>query len=170
MDQKTNAEVRSFLGRSRTWLVFFAGVALGCLVPYALASFYGPKSDTTYEDPLTGRRKYESIWLGTTLSERIEESEVSRWADRNSAPGIFYGQYGWNRITREERDWFTSTSIACGRFHDIPELIFRKKIVIDGLTPEEVLQKYQGEIVAEYQEHVSIIGTQKKWGAKRIKK
>ena len=169
-DQKSNAEAKPLLRRSRTWLVFFAGIALGCLLPYALAFFYGPKSDTFYEDPLTGRRKRESIWLGVTLSDQIEENEVSKWADQNSAPGIYYAQYGWTQITREERGWFTSASIACGGGHDIPARIFRKEIAIKGLTSGEALQKYQGEIVTEFQEHYSTIGTQQKWAAKRIKK
>jgi hypothetical protein len=153
--------------RSRGWRIFFAGVVIGGLVPFALAVLCGPHSKATYEDPLTGRHMHESIWLGMTTSSHIEENEVSKWADRNSIQGIYPARYGWSVITREARGWFSRSSIACGGGLDIPNQIFRGQIALDGLTREQALQQYQTDLVAAYNEHGSMIGAQRKWLAYR---
>jgi hypothetical protein len=151
----------------RRWSYFFAGMVTGCLLPLALAYCFGPKSTAVYEDPLTGRRMRESIWLDLTLSRQIEENEVSKWADGNSIPEVYPARFGWTAITREERGWFSRRSIACGGGYDIPNRILRGQIAIEGLTPEKTLQKYQTEFIAAFNEHESAVGIQRAWSAKQ---
>lgn len=142
--------------------MFFAGVAIAWLVPLAVAYRYGPKSHTSYEDPLTGRTKEESIWLGITLSSRIDKNEVAEWADRHSIEGIYSAKYGWLVSSTSQRWWFTGSMIGCGGY-GIPYRIYRGGIAIPGLTREETLQKYQTECVLAYEEHGSLMGVQDRW-------
>jgi hypothetical protein len=165
IEQKPVVEVGPAAPCWHGWRAFICGLSLGCLVPLAVACFWGPKSETSYEDPLTGRRKRESNWLGLALSNQVDEDEVSRWADRNSIPGTYPARYGWTVISRTQRGWFSPSWIACGGGFDIPKRIFHKEIAIDGLTREETLQRYQTELVAAYTEHHSTIAAQRKWGA-----
>jgi hypothetical protein len=165
--QQPVVERRPAVSWRHGWRTFICGLLLGSLVPLAAAWFFGPKFAATYEDPLTGRRKHESIWVGLTLSNQVEENEVSRWADRHSIPDIYPGRFGWTPITRTERRWFSASSIACGGGYDIPKRIFDGKIAMDGLTREEILQRYQADIVAAYAEHASTTGAQRKWVASK---
>lgn len=148
--------------RPRDWRMFFAGVAVAWLVPLAVAYRYGPASHTDYEDPLTGRTKRESIWLGITLSSKVEVGEVAEWADRNSLSGMYPAKYGWSVSSTSVRWWFTGTLIACGGY-GIPYRISDGQIVVPGLTREETLQKYQAECVTAYEEHGSLMRIQEKW-------
>ena len=166
-DQKPDVEERPATSRWRDWRSFVAGVIFGCLVPFAVAFFGGPRSAATYEDSLTGRYLRESTWLGMTLCHRVEENEVSQWADRNSIEGSYPAQYGWTVVTREERGWFSGSTIACGGGFNIPNQIFNGQIAIEGLTREETLRRYQAELVASFNEHGSIIGAQRKWQANK---
>jgi hypothetical protein len=109
----------------------------------------------------------ESIWLGVELSKEIEENEVSRWADKNSIPDVYPARYGWTVIASTQRGWFSRGSIGCDGGFDIPSRIFRGQIAIDGLTREQVLQSYQTEFIAAYNEHGSTIGAQREWAAKQ---
>lgn len=140
---------------------------IGLLIPLALAYFFGAKSETTYEDQMTGRLKHESNWIGLMLYEKIEENEVSKWADNNSLQGLYPAQYGWTAVSSHGRGWFSSTEIACGGGHAIPLWIFMGKIKMDGLTREEVLKRYQTEVIALYNEHHSIESAERIWLAKR---
>lgn len=109
----------------------------------------------------------ESIWLGVALSKEIEENEVSHWADKNSIADVYPARYGWTKITFTQRGWFSRGSIGCGGGFDIPSRIFRGQIAIEGMTREQVLQSYQTEFIAAYNEHGSTIGAQRKWSAKQ---
>jgi hypothetical protein len=146
----------------RGWSIFLAGVAFGCVLPVAIAFISGPRTQSVSEDPLTGRRLQTSTWLGMKLSRQIQENEVSQWADANSISGIYPARFGWSLVTSESKGWFSPTTIACGGY-GIPEQIHRGAIAIDGLTREEVLRKYQSELVAYYKEHDSTGRLQQQW-------
>jgi hypothetical protein len=95
----------------------------------------------------------------------VEESEVPRWADRHSIRGTYPARYGWTVITRTERGWFSASCVGCGGGFEIPKRIFDGRIAIDGLTREEILQRYQADIEAVFTEHHSTTAAQWKWGA-----
>src|SRR5688572_18971891 len=135
------------LGLRWSWRSFLAGALVAWLVPLAIAWMWGPRSKVDYEDPLTGRTKQTATWLGITLFDRIEENDVSKWADGNSISGSYPAQYGWSPVTSEHSGWFTGSAIACGG-HGIPGRIQRGEIAVEGLTPEATLRKYQAELAA----------------------
>jgi hypothetical protein len=100
--------------------------------------------------------------MGWTLYTQVEESPVSKWAEQNSLPGVYPVQYGWSVVTSTRSRWFDSPMIACGGF-GIPGRIQRGEIMVDGLTQEETLQRYQAELIAAFNEHGSTLGVQRKW-------
>lgn len=163
VDKSRGPQQTAPTGRRRSWRMFFAGVATAWIIPLVVAFFAGPRYSSTCMDPLTGRVKHTETWIGLTLYDRIEENEVSKWADRNSIPGIYPGQYGWSHVTSTGREWFSRSWIACAGGLDIPARIYRSDIVIEGLTREETLQRYQTELVAYYREHGSTHGIERKW-------
>jgi hypothetical protein len=117
------------------------------------------------EDPLTGRRKHEVVWLGLKVYERTEETEVSKWADQSSVPEIYPARFGWNVITRTNRGWFTGSTIGCGGGYRIPDMIFQGQIALDGQTREATLRSYQDDSVEAYYLHGSTVGVQRRWAA-----
>jgi hypothetical protein len=164
-DQETLSSRGEYMppaGRRWSWPAFLAGVAVAWIIPLAVAAVWGPRTRMTYEDPMTGRARHTATWLGMTLYDRVEENEVSKWADVNSVAGTYPARYGWSPVTTEQSDWFTGMSIGCGG-HGIPGRIQRGEIAEKGLTPEQTLRKYQTELAAAFTEHSSTAGVQKNW-------
>jgi hypothetical protein len=108
----------------------------------------------------------EGTWMGLTLYSHVEENEVSKWAERNSLPGVYPAQYGWSPVSSHSSRWFDSTKHARGGY-GIPAGIYREALKIEGLVREETLQKYQAELIAAYHEHGSTLGIQKRWRERR---
>jgi hypothetical protein len=152
---------------SWSWRSSGIGFLAACGTLLLVAALGGPLSRTTMEDPLTGRLRHTTEWIGITLYDKIEENDVSAWADANSVAGTYPAQYGWSPVTREYRGWFTGMTIACGGF-GIPGRIYRGEIALAGLAPQQTLQQYQSELAAAYGVHGSTIGVQKSW-SKQIK-
>jgi hypothetical protein len=143
---------------------FVAGLIVGAITLATLAWFFGPKSISHLEDPLTGRRRYETEWLGTTMLVRVQENEVSHWADQHSIKGIYPGQYGWSGVSVQSRSrWFGRTSIGCGGGHGVVQLIFHGYIKLDGSSREETLQRYQTELIENWKQHGSLLPAIKEW-------
>jgi len=161
-EQETPPERSPPIAKRLDRRAFSFGVAFGCLASIGFVLFFGPKSTTSYEDPLTGRHKQESTWLGFTYYSQIQENDVSRWADKNSIPQVYAGKYGWSHASSTRCGWFTGTTIACGG-HGVPSRIMRGTIRVDGLTQEQALQQYQAELVTAFKEHGSTIGVQRMW-------
>lgn len=123
---------------------FLAGVA----TLSAFAWFFGPKVVSHQEDPLTGRQLFEPVWLGATIHTRVEENEVSRWADQHSIKGIYPAQYGWSCVSISDRQWFGRTGIGCGGY-GIPHRIFKGEIKCEPYNREETLQMDRSGIMAK---------------------
>lgn len=157
-------------GRWQRWLIFFIGLVAGWITLLGVAYRYGARSSSMHTDPLTGRVKVTKTWIGFSLDDRIVENEVTRWADQNSIPGIYPGQYGWSHVTSSEKEWFSGTCIGCSGSLDIPGRIFRGEIVIDGLTREEVLQQYQADVVASCRQPQSTRTVEFQWSDKGKKR
>jgi hypothetical protein len=153
-----------FLSRlmARRWPWFLAGFLTAWLIALWVVWFFGPRLKVTAVDPLTGRLKYTDTLLGVTLVERVDENDVSKWAEQHSILGIYAGQYGWTQVSGEGREWFSGTMIGCGGYN-VPALIHGRNLTIDGLTPEQTLQKYQTELVAYFREHGSTNGVESRW-------
>jgi hypothetical protein len=139
------------------------GFLTGMMTLAAVAWFCGPKVTRHEEDPLTGRIRHTTEWLGATFYSRVEETEVSRWANPNSLKAIYPGQYGWSIVSSTHRNWFGSTWIACGGGYAIPLWIFRGDIKLDGFSREELLRKYQTELVENWKQNGSLLPTVKDW-------
>lgn len=142
-------------------------VVVRCLVLLITVTiFFGPTSRGLYEDPLTGRRLRETIWLGMFPFKQIEETEVSRWADEHSNPEVYPGRFGWNLITQTNGGWFGLGAIRCGGGFRIPDRISRGEIAVDGQKPEDTLRQYQSEYIAAYNEQGLTREVQYIWSAK----
>lgn len=138
------------------------GFLAGVLALAAFAWFLGPKVSRHEEDPLTGRLRSTTEWLGATIHTRIEENEVSRWADQHSIAGIYPGQYGWSGVSTTDRRWFGRTSIGCGGY-GVPIQIFHGTIKREGLSREEVLRKYQTELIESWKRSHSFQPVMEEW-------
>lgn len=141
------------------WRIF----AIAVVLALALAFVFGPYNDASYEDPLTGRHKSEVVWMGLRMHHRIEENEVSKWADQCSVPEIKPLQFGWSDRFSSERGWFTGTTVYCDGGYGIPERIFRGYIVVDGQSKRETLQSYQNDLAEEYYLRGSTELVQRRW-------
>lgn len=164
MNQEPVGEQQPVVARPRDWQMFFAGVAVAWLIPLAVAYQYGPRTSVDYEDPLTGRSKYESTWLGLTTSSRTVETPESAWADLHSIPGTYPAKCGWIKSSYSQNSWFSGTLVACGGY-GIPYRIYHGQIVIEGLTREQTFEKYQTECVEAYHEDRSLWKVQDRWAA-----
>lgn len=142
-----------------------AGAFLVLTILTTLAWFCGPKQSSLEEDPLTGRHRHTVVWLGTVVRERVEEDDVSQWADQNSIGSIYPAQYGWTFVSGERRSWFGPTAAGDGG-SGVPQLIYKGDIEMEGLTREQILQVYQEELVGYWQEHKSTRAIQENWRRK----
>lgn len=143
--------------------LFVAGFLAGVVVLAAFAWFLGPKVISHQEDPLTGRRRFVTEWLGATIYSRVEENEVSRWADQHSIKGIYPAQYGWSGVSHYHRRWGGRDAIGCGGGYGVVQLIFHGYIKLDGSSREETLQKYQADLIENWKQHSSLQPTLKEW-------
>jgi len=139
------------------------GFLAGVMALVAFAWFFGPKISRHQEDPLTGRSRYTTEWLGATIHTRVVENETSRWADQNSISGVYPGQYGWVGVSATGRRWCGKTVIGCGGGYGVVQLIFHGAIKLDGGSREETLQKYQTELIENWKEHSSLLPAIKEW-------
>ena len=144
---------------------FVIGFLTGVMALLAVAWFWVLKVNRHEEDPLTGRNRYTTEWLGAIIHTRVAENDVSRWVDQHSIRGIYPGQYGWSPVTTSHRRWFGPTSIGCGG-SGVPLWIFRGEIRADGLSKEELLQKYQTELIDNWKRTQSFLPVMQEW-AKR---
>lgn len=138
-------------------LIFLSGVSLGLLIglliPLGIAYYQGPRSTTFAVDPLTGRHKVESTWLGITTKSEITETPVSVWADQHGLPKLVPGNAGWVGVTMSKRSWFGGEFNACwGRGGQVIPAIMDGRLHVDGQTPEETFRQYQGEYIAAHRE------------------
>ncbi len=139
------------------------GFVVGVVTLAAFAWFFGPKVVSHQEDPLTGRRRIVTEWLGATIYVRVDENEVSRWADQHSIKAIYPGQYGWSGVSHYHRRWGGRDSIGCGGGYGVVQLIFHGYIKLDGSSREETLQKYQTELIENWKQHSSLLPAVKEW-------
>lgn len=149
----------------KTWISIRSvtlGFLAGVVTLVAFAWFFGPKIVSDQEDPLTGRRRFETKWLGATIISRVEENEVSRWADQHSIKGIYPAQYGWSGVSTSFRQWFGRCGIGCGGY-GIPHRIFSGEIKLEDNSREEVLQKYQLELVENWKRTHSFLPVMEDW-------
>jgi len=143
--------------------LIIVGFLAGVIFLTAFAWFFGPKVINQQEDPVTGRTREVTEWLGATIHIRVEENEVSRWADQHSVAGIYPGQYGWSGITTYNRRWLGRTSIGCGGGYGVPLWIFRGDLKLAGSSREETLRLYQTELLENWKQHSSLQPALKEW-------
>jgi len=160
--------------RRRHWSVpFLAGLIAGVTTTLLVAVLFGPRQMTDSEDPLTGHTLRESSWLGMQLSRHVEASPHATWASENSVAVSDHnrhepGRFGWDVVSAQGNQWFSQPTVGCGGGYQIPYYIFQGQIAISGKSQSEVLQLYQTEAMAEFEQHGGMQTVQKRWASMAI--
>ncbi len=76
------------------------------------------------------------------------------------------GQFGWDVVSATGKPWFGRSQVGCGGGYQIPYYIFQGQIAISGKSKAEVLQLYQTEALAEYEQHGTMRSVQERWAAR----
>jgi len=156
----------------RHWGVpFLVGLIAGVATTLLVAVLFGPRQMKDSEDPLTGHGLRESTWLGMQLSHDVEASPYATWATANSVavPDDIRpepGRFGWTVVSVQSNQWFSRPMVGCGAGYQIPFYIYQGQIAISGKSKADVLQLYQTEAIAEYQQHGTMRAVQERWSSK----